>query len=157
VAAPPRSAQRKETRTCHCCSNPGHLKRDCHARILAEQNGSQAKVLMAGLGASSSTTWLVDSGASHHVCSDRAMFRSLRESRVKSVLTANHGVTSLKGQGNVQLRVSVHGSSKVVKVFDVLYVPDFVAHLLSVGTLADQGMPVAFVRDQCVLGPLEAP
>jgi hypothetical protein len=26
-----------------------------------------------------------------------------------------------------------------------------------VGKLADQGMPVAFIRDQCVLGPLEAP
>jgi hypothetical protein len=86
---------------------------------------------MAGLGVSSSTTWLVDSGASHHVCSDRAMSNSLRESSVKSVLTANHGVTSVKGQGDVQLRVRVHGSSKVVKVCDVLYVPGFVANLLS--------------------------
>jgi transposase InsO family protein len=112
---------------------------------------------MAGLGVSSSTAWLADSGASHHVCSDRAMFSNLHESRVKSVLTAKHGVAFVKGQGDVQLRVCLHGSSEVVAVCDVLYVPDFVANLLSVGKLADQGMPVAFVRDQCVLGPLEAP
>jgi hypothetical protein len=35
-------------------------------------------------------------------------------------------------------------------------VPDFVASLLSVGKLADQGMPVTFVQDQCVVGPVEA-
>jgi hypothetical protein len=87
VAAPPRP--RKETRTCHYCRKTGHLQRDCYARIQAEQEGSQAKALMAGLGASSSTAWLVDSGASHHVCSNRAMLSDLRESHVKSVITAN--------------------------------------------------------------------
>jgi hypothetical protein len=96
VAAPTRP--RKETRTCHYCRKPGHLQRDCYARIKAGQEGSQAKALMAGLGASSSTMWLVDSGASHHVCSNRATLSDLRESRVKSVITANHGVAEVVGQ-----------------------------------------------------------
>jgi hypothetical protein len=36
-------------------------------------------------------------------------------------------------------------------------VPDFVTNLLSVGKLIDQGMPVTFVLDMCVIGPYEAP
>jgi hypothetical protein len=153
VAAPPRFTPRTETRTCYYCG----LQRDCRAHIRAEQNSSQAKALMAGLGVSSSTAWLVDSGASHHVCSDRTLFNNLRASDVKSVMTANHGIAPVKGQEYVQLRVSVHSSNKVVEVRDVLYVPGLSANLLSVGKLADPGMPVAFVQDQCVVGPVEAP
>jgi hypothetical protein len=87
---------------------------------------------MAGLGASSSTAWLVDSGASHHVCSDRNMLTNMRKSNVKSMITANHDVV-VKGQGDVQLRVSEHGARKIVQVCDVLYVPDFVANFAVCG------------------------
>jgi hypothetical protein len=107
MAAPPKFAQRKETRTCHDCQKPGHLQRDCRARMRAEQEGSQAKALMAGLGAFSPTAWLVDSGASHHVCSDRAVFDDLLESKVKSVVTANHGVARVVGQGTLRLHLTV--------------------------------------------------
>jgi hypothetical protein len=154
MAAPPRP--RKETRTCHSCRKPGHLQRDCYARIKAEQEGSQAKALMAGLSASSSTAWLLDSGASHHVCSNRAMLGDLRESRVKPVIRANHGVAQVVGQGTLRLRAPVRGLCKVVVIRDVLCVPDFVTKLLSVGKLNDQGMPVTFVRDMSVIGPYEA-
>jgi transposase InsO family protein len=53
--------------------------------------------------------------------------------------------------------VTVRGLGKVVVIRDVLCVPDFVTNLLSVGKLNDQGMPVTFVRDMCVIGPHEAP
>jgi hypothetical protein len=160
AAAPPQYQPRKETRTCHYCGKPGHLIRDCHARVRAEHAGSQAKALMAGLGAiscCSSTAWLVDSGASHHVCSDRAMFDDLSESRVQSVITANHGVAWVIGQGTLRLRMTVRGLGKVVAIPDVLCVPDFVTNLLSVGKLNDQGMAVTFVRNTCVVGLHGAP
>jgi hypothetical protein len=112
---------------------------------------------MAGLGASSSTARLVDLEASHYVCSDRNMLSNMRKSNVKSMITANHGVVVVKGQGDVQLRVSEHGVRKIVKNCDVLYIHDLMANLLFVGKLADQGMPVTFLRDQRVVGPLEAP
>jgi hypothetical protein len=98
---------RQGTRTCHYCRKPGHLQRGCYARIKAEQEGYQAKALMAGLGASSSTAWLVESGASHHVCSNRAMLSDLLESRAKSVITATHGVAKVVGQGTLRLHVTV--------------------------------------------------
>jgi hypothetical protein len=78
-------------------------------------------------------------------------------SHIKSVITANHGVAPVLGQGTVRLSVSVHGLIKVVTVCDVLYVPDFMTNLLSVSKLADQGMPATFAHNQCVTGPRKAP
>ena len=53
--------------------------------------------------------------------------------------------------------MTVHGCSKLVIICDVLYVPEFKTNLLSVGKLAQQGMPVTFVRDKCIIGSREAP
>jgi hypothetical protein len=151
AAAPPSKYAHMEAWTCYHCGKKGYISRDCKARIQAQRQSSHATALMAGLGASSSTAWLVDSGASHHVCSDKSMLTNLRASNVKSLITANHVVASVKGQGDVQLRV--HGSSNVVEVCDVLYVPDVVANLLSVGKLAGQGMPGVCTGSLCVGAP----
>ena len=110
MVAPPVPQPRKEVRTCHHCGKKGHLRRDCRQRMQSEQQGSQATALMAGLGASS-TAWLVDSGASHHICAQRDLLSDFLDSSVKSVLTANHGVAPVLGQGDVRLRVTVHGCS----------------------------------------------
>jgi hypothetical protein len=109
--AHPRQQQRMETRTCHHCGKKGHLRRDCRQRIQAEQSGSQAAALMAGLGAlPSSCEWTVDSGASHHLRSSRCLLHDLRESHVKSVTTANHGAARVLGVGDVQLCLTVCGT-----------------------------------------------
>jgi hypothetical protein len=106
VAAPPRVHGRQpEIQTCYHCGKRGHISRNCHARARAAPQGSQAKALKSGLAAPSSTAWLVNLGASHHVCSDRNMLTNMRKSNVKSMITANHGAVVVKGQGDVRLRL----------------------------------------------------
>jgi hypothetical protein len=86
MVAPPSKHVQMETRICHC-GKKAHVSRVWQARMRAEQQSSHAKALMAGLGASSSTAWLVDWGASHRwdshehtwylVCSDRKMLTNV--------------------------------------------------------------------------------
>jgi hypothetical protein len=152
MVTPPSMQPQQETQTCYHCGKQGHLHHKCHARNSAERPGSQAKALMAGQGVpspSSSSVWLVDSGASHHLCADRLMMCDFRESHVTLVTTANYGAGPMKGLGGVQL--TVHGT--IGRLRDVLYVLDLVTNLLSLSKLVDQGMPVEFARDSCDIGP----
>jgi hypothetical protein len=106
VAAPPRFTPHTETRTCHYCGKPGRLQHDCRARIRAEQNGSQAKALMAGLGVSSSTVWLIEAllrSINTWAQSDVTLFESagVRTSVYVTIMIPNLGPSSV-GKGGAE-------------------------------------------------------
>ena len=84
--------------TCHYCKKPGHFKRDCIKFAQAqssEKSGKQknplcrpkkeqqlsrdAMLISHALMAKSRNDWIVDSGATCHMCNDQSMFTEMTQ------------------------------------------------------------------------------
>ena len=87
----------KKTFTCHYCKRPGHFKRDGKEFAQAQSSSKQKKppcqakqedpseedAMLIGdaLVAKSRNDWIVDLGATSHMCNDRDMFTELDQVR----------------------------------------------------------------------------
>jgi transposase InsO family protein len=94
-------------------------------------------------------TWVVDSGATVHVCKDKAKFVKL-EPNVGDicVYTADKVKCIAAGIGDVEIVVP-HSSSdgKRLVLHDVLYVPTFSRNLMSMTRAADAGHVIELSKD----------
>nr|CCA16693.1 hypothetical protein ALNC14_028360 [Albugo laibachii Nc14] len=91
--------------------------------------------------------WLLDSGATSHMCYQKSDFQSLRDlealikisiadgSSVEAVATGNISITLTNGE-----RVTIH---------DVLYVPDLDRRLLPIPALVSRGLMITFGKHWC--------
>ncbi|XP_075515865.1 uncharacterized protein LOC142550675 [Primulina tabacum] len=77
---------------------------------------------------SSPSSWIVDSGASRHICSDAYLFKSLQPAIGSMVTLPNHTTIDVKFCGDIKL-----GDSLTLE--DVMFIPDFKFNLLSVSSL----------------------
>ncbi|KAH9123078.1 hypothetical protein AeMF1_005852, partial [Aphanomyces euteiches] len=78
------------------------------------------------------TEWIVDTGATHHMCFVKGMFNDLQP--VDSVGLPDGGEITVEGIGTVKLRVkcSATGNQATIQLNQVLYMPRFNRNLLSV-------------------------
>jgi len=94
--------------------------------------------------------WIVDSGASRTMCSNRAWFTQFTTltSPVNIVLGDN---SSILGTGTGRIAVQMLAGGKWVRAVlqDVLYVPELHGNLLSVSQLARRGADVRFAKGGC--------
>ena len=86
---------------------------------------------------------ILDSGCTHHIIRDRALFRNYVE-RTLSVGTANCGSLEALGSGDVEFRYSFGDRSVLFTLRGCLYAPTAPINLLSVGALAERGMCCLF-------------
>ena len=92
-------------------------------------------------GSPSKGAWLVDSGASVHMCGQRDMFVTLAPLKVPvSVTFGDGGVGHATETGAVLLR----GPHAVVKLVDVLLVPSLAGNLLSISAATSHGVHAHF-------------
>ncbi|MCO5559738.1 hypothetical protein L7F22_013340 [Adiantum nelumboides] len=93
--------------------------------------------------------WYFDSGASSHITSRKDLFCSLDAAPAgKKVTCANNASYSIKGVGKILITIS-DGSNLCLP--DVLYVPGIKKNLLSVSSLAKNGLRVIFEDDRCIV------
>jgi hypothetical protein len=86
--------------------------------------------------------WVIDSGASHHMCNARSSFVDLR--KVQMPMQIRLGDDSM-------VRATHYGLVNVTESFQVyaLYTPNFKFSLLSISTLDDSGFFTSFARGIC--------
>jgi hypothetical protein len=89
----------------------------------------------------SSSVWIFDSGASHHMSYDRKSFLSLNSTSSMSVMTADGTPMPLAGIGSV--------STSNLSLSDVYYIPNLTMSLVSVSQLCDSGYSVMFSSTHC--------
>lgn len=91
----------------------------CHALSVSAKGGSDS--------------WIVDSGASCHMCNNVMLFVELRSLKETLQVTLGDGHTlEATGRGTVALDMKLpDGMTKTCKLNDVLYVPKLSYNLLS--------------------------
>ncbi|SPC65519.1 related to retrotransposon protein [Ustilago sp. UG-2017b] len=84
-------------------------------------------------------TWIVDSGATHHMVNDERMLLTWA-SKVGQISTAGDKRLQVKAIGDTSLQIG----DATIQLLDVLYVPKLNANLLSVQGLIENGARVIF-------------
>ncbi len=103
--------------------------------------------------------WLIDSGASMHLCNNRTYFDNATFKHIphKNVVLGNNECIQAIGIGDIPVRVRINdgninnNTSNIIDVTfkDVLYVPDIAANLLSVAKITSSNAKVMFNGNEC--------
>jgi len=118
------------------------------------ESDSESDALMIShklLLASAISKWIVDSGATCHMCSDSGLFESLENLRHPIDVSVGDGRTlKATGRGIVSLNMKLpNGNLKKRKLIDVLYVPKLSYNLLSVSKASENGKTTEFNGPFC--------
>ena len=87
------------------------------------------------------TTWILDSGATAHICGQRAAFQRIRPFN-KQIITATGEEVAVQGIGGIRLTLRNGRGCQALFLRDVLYVPGIQMNLMSTGKLNDMGTSV---------------
>ena len=135
---------------CHYCGISGHIKHNCHRLAANERKAKQeykvkqkankatlnqddnsscsetdALVISHALSASNTRSWIVDSGATCHMCNDETMFSRfhLLEQPQQVKLGDGH-ILEATAHGIVSLQMNLSDAkTRRCKLHDVLFVP----------------------------------
>ena len=108
---------------------------------------------LLGLATSKKSNWIVDSGATCHMCKDVQVFDHISVLDVPQDITVGDGYSvRATGKGNVILDMYLpNGKIKRCKLADVLLVKDLSYNLLSVSKAAATGKKFEFEQSFCKL------
>lgn len=167
----------KESRNifkCHHCGKTGHIKRNCWFwKSGTRPSSSTEKVNCAeakqdschsdesvGLLAAHAMpacnkntfadTWIVDSGATCHMCNNKELFIEYGSKETGTVSLGDGHPLETNGSGKVVLKMMLpNGEMKKCTLSDVLYVPKLSFNLLSVSKSSKLGNVVKFYDNEC--------
>ncbi len=96
-------------------------------------------------------SWIVDSGATCHMCNDKEMFVEFNNLEPSQEVTLGDGYSvEATGCGTVRLKMQLtDDKTKECKMSDVLYVPQLSYNLLSVSKATQSGKKVKFTENDC--------
>ena len=94
---------------CHNCGGRGHKSYDCPTpKKKHEPENFCAEVIAQGHSASKVQTWIVDSGATHHMCNEKEAFSELKENQsAAAVLVGNNAKLKVEKEGKVSMGFTV--------------------------------------------------
>ncbi len=152
---------------CYRCGKLGHIKRDCKVSVDRCRFGDGEKVdvsveeeaLISGgalIAGGMSASWIVDSGATSHMCHSRDLFVTYKKLQKPEIVTLGDG-RSLEaiGRGTVTLEMRLPGETKRRNLLHTLHVPELSLNLVSVSKVSEKGRIVRFVETGCEIVDLD--
>ena len=132
-------------RRCYCCGSTSHIQRYCKSKESRRRGktAGRGKVAVVRTQDPEEGQWLIDSGASCHICCDPTRYKNLKPSERTQVSLANGASAKVEGTG----KVYVPGLHDVIS--NVLCVPSLKQSLLSVSCLLLEGFTVQFKGKTC--------
>lgn len=167
--------QSQKSGKCFGCGKSGHKIRDCNAAAKKKKNvrnkfhtkeevsssdssdnddddedDGECEALIVIDQALSAVTdtekWIIDSGASRHMCNDGTKFYKMRDLKQPQMVRVGNGYpVRVKSKGTVKLTIG----KKNFKLRNVLFVPELKFNLLSVAQSAKAGKSFEFSEDRC--------
>ncbi|KAF4028972.1 putative DNA-directed DNA polymerase [Phytophthora infestans] len=135
----------KFTGQCYECNQYGH-KQNEYPR---SKQGNDGDEFVFAATRESTTSWLLDSGASAHMTHNRSDFVEFRElDGTMDIVVASGQRLRAVGVGTVRFQAA---GGCTIKVTDVLLVPDLDRRLLSIPSLVAKGVSVGFSSDGCTI------
>ncbi|KAG6617012.1 Integrase catalytic core protein [Phytophthora cinnamomi] len=156
----------RESRHCTYCGKSGHVMEKCWTKQKEENRGARRG--RSGRGANNvqwrddsdddcvafavsmecgvsrtnkfQDSWAIDSGATHHICNDKAKFVDIKVCDEGELTVANGNTAKIMGVGTVMQRVTLpNGKERDIRIQDALYVPSMNKNLLSVPQINRSG------------------
>ncbi|UYV84151.1 hypothetical protein LAZ67_X001338, partial [Cordylochernes scorpioides] len=148
--------KKKKNFTCYKCGKEGHIARSCRGKAKTPTPNFQpprcstheiagSEMLTALSCAIPDNSWVIDSGATHHVCNKREWFTNFQGITSDPILTAS-GTTRAEGCGDIKFKAYVGKHHVDLKLCNVLYVPNVRRNLLSVSSMENKGKIVNFAN-----------
>ena len=138
---------------CFHCGVEGHWKRKCNKYLSELKDKKKGKYYLlvseASLVEDDLSPWIVDSGATNHVCSSLQMLSSSRE-------LADWDVTMRVGRGEVISAKTVgvaylNFRNKFLVLNNVFFIPGFRKNLIYVSMLHEQLFSISFINNEIVI------
>jgi hypothetical protein len=96
--------------------------------------------------------WIIDSGASRTMCSNRHWFQHFTQlQRPIEVTLGDNSTIPSTGMGRIAVTMRTDGHEHHAVLQDVLYVPDLHGNLLSIAHLTSRGADIRFVGTDCII------
>lgn len=95
-----------------------------------------------------SERFIVDSGASKHICCRRDWFQTLESSK-ETLQVGNEEWVHAQGIGNIIIRSELESGYEDIELKNVLYIPDMCYNLFSTGKAADHGCSTVIDSQGC--------
>ena len=151
------SGQRKKGSSVQCfkCGKRGHYARDCWAKSngQGERHDDHSNVAFNVTDGSASDCWIMDSGATAHMCKDRHSFVEYTKiTTERNVVSAkNSARLKVLGQGVVLLRVWNGMMWMNARLENALHVEDLTKNLFSLTAATSRGMKVEITGEECIV------
>ena len=134
--------------------NVVHLTRD---ELESESDSEHTVVglvtchVLSAVESNEANSWIVDSGATCHICNNKQSFLEFHSSERPQHVTLGDGHSlSAIGTGNVSLELVLrNGKTRQCQLYNVLYVPKLSYNLLSVSKVTEAGKRVEFQSTDC--------
>ena len=81
----------------------------------------------------SAYSWIIDSGATTHICTNLEAFATYQSSHCQVVKGLGNKPVVARGQGTILLQTCVNDNQYTLRLTQVLYVPKARQNLISVG------------------------
>jgi hypothetical protein len=156
--------------TCHYCGKRGHKKFECYKKKrddnnnrnsdqsnqanLTQQNEQSEMSNVQAFSAHTSTSsskeeWIMDSGASHHMTSNRALLINYESFKTPTPIElGNNAVIYAQGRGSVTLNLNVDNKQMKGIFTNVLYVPDICKNLFSISQAISKDLTLHIQQSQ---------
>jgi len=93
--------------------------------------------------------WWLDSGATVHVCNNKAWFKTYEElKKPEEVLMGNHNSTKVFGKGTIELYFM---SGQKMSLLNVFHFPEIKKNLVSASLLSKKGFKVVLEFDKVIV------
>nr|CCA18130.1 putative polyprotein [Albugo laibachii Nc14] len=127
---------------CFNCNQYGHKKIDCK-KNRSVQNAEKAFTYSNG----SHGGWILDNGASSHMCPFQEEFADIRSLEKPVLISVANGVQGeAKGIGTIRI---ILPNSRPIHIEDVLYVPQLYRRVMSITSLASKNLEILFGESSC--------